>query len=486
MKKFSAIIIAMALVLGMSQCKKQETPASNNTEDGMVYITVNVDNGGGRHHIEPSVGAYIFTNGDKLYVGNNGHYVGTLEYQNGAFSGGIQSPSTEDYLHFYFLGGKEPASAPTTSTTDFTINIANQSSNLPLLAYGRSAEFYGASSYTTTLRNKCALVKFELLAGTTNAVTVSNMLTEATIDFATPGITPKSTTGTMTLYSESDTKKWAILLPQEEAISSFTVNIGTRSYTVSGSYPINNNGFINSGIVVANSVNLSNLTTDYPAQDGDVLTGILANDVKISIANNASVTLRDVNINGDGDLGYGQHAGITCVGNARITLEGTNVVRGFHTDYPGVFVPDGYTLTIDGTGSLNASSEYGAGIGGGYWMACGNITIENGRITATGGMHAAGIGGGEDDKCGNIWIKGGTITATGGREAAGIGGGASGDYGSSCGTITIENTVTRITATKGEYAPYSIGAGYNGTCGTVKIGGTVTGNISDSPYIYQP
>ena len=210
MKKLSAIIIAMALVLGMAQCKKQETPTTSNANDGMVYITVNVDNGGGRHHIEPSVGAYVFTNGDALYVGNDGHYVGTLTYSNGTFSGTIDSPVSTDYLHFYFLGGKEPASAPTTNTTDFTINIANQSSNLPILAYGRSTEFYGASSYTTTLRNKCALVKFDLVMATNDAVTVSGMLTEATIDFATPGITPTATTGTMTLYSESETEKWAI------------------------------------------------------------------------------------------------------------------------------------------------------------------------------------------------------------------------------------------------------------------------------------
>ena len=44
---------------------------------------------------------------------------------------------------------------------------------------------------------------------------------------------------------------------------------------------------------------------------------------------------------------------------------------------------------------------------------------------------------------------------------------------SSCGTITITNGVTRVTATKGgENAPYSIGAGKDGTCGTVTIGGT--------------
>ena len=39
MKRISSIIIAVALLLGMAQCKKQETPAS---EGKTVKITLNV------------------------------------------------------------------------------------------------------------------------------------------------------------------------------------------------------------------------------------------------------------------------------------------------------------------------------------------------------------------------------------------------------------------------------------------------------------
>jgi len=56
--------------------------------------------------------------------------------------------------------------------------------------------------------------------------------------------------------------------------------------------------------------------------------------------------------------------------------------------------------------------------------------------------------------------------------------------------------VTQVTATKGEDAPNSIGAGDGGTCGTVTIGCTLdgdgnpvggqTGPISQSPYTYEP
>ena len=79
MKKLSAIIIAIALVFGLSQCKKDK-PVTPDAEDGMVYVTVNVANNGAKHEVYPSTGTYVFENGDKLYVGNNGHYVGYLQY----------------------------------------------------------------------------------------------------------------------------------------------------------------------------------------------------------------------------------------------------------------------------------------------------------------------------------------------------------------------------------------------------------------------
>ena len=109
---------------------------------------------------------------------------------------------------------------------------------------------------------------------------------------------------------------------------------------------------------------LSTLTGAYVAQDGETLTGTLVRNVKISIADGATVTLDGVTINGDSNWAY-DWAGITCVGGATIILNGTNTVKGFEDSNPGIHVPSGKTLTIQGNGSLNASSNgYGAGIGG--------------------------------------------------------------------------------------------------------------------------
>jgi len=203
---------------------------------------------------------------------------------------------------------------------------------------------------------------------------------------------------------------------------------------------------------------------------------------------------------------------------------------------------EGTSLTISGTGSLNATggggaagigtglaknegktggniiinsgtiiatgSDYAAGIGCGPTSAdsddasttCGDITINGGTVTATGGVHAAGIGTGAAMRisksartvCGNIKITGGTVTATGGIYATGIGTGAflgSGNDGSiaKCGAITIASDVTKVTATKGDSSARSIGKAGDTyyECGTVTVDVTeYADGISDSPYTY--
>ena len=291
-------------------------------------------------------------------------------------------------------------------------------------------------------------------------------------------------------------------------------------------------------------VNLANVTTAYTAQTYDCLYGTLGSNVQISIADGAVVWLGGVSINANGAWDTGEYAGLTCLGNATINLvEGsTNTVRGMADYYSGIFVPhndtgkgDEYTLTIQGTGTLNAfggqnsagiganslydsgniviaggiinatGGESAAGIGSGYMSTsqtnfCGDITISGGTVTATGGCYAAGIGSAGYGRCGNITINGGNITATGGQFAPGIGAGANngltgditinggnitatggegaagigtGTNSSGCNEITIASTVTSVTAIKGENANESIGRGSGGSCGMVTIGGTV-------------
>ncbi len=275
-----------------------------------------------------------------------------------------------------------------------------------------------------------------------------------------------------------------------------TIDLGTQNLTAKV-YNVSRHW---NGSAFSKTINLSTITHDLLVGSGITLTGTLGGNYKISIAAGATVTLSDATIPGRvaNDV-LTPWAGITCAGDATIILEGTNYVRGYHPEYPGVQVgPPGMTLTIKGNGALTAETGLyespsnpgftqgsAAGIGGGKNMQVGNIRIEGGTITATGNYGGAGIGSGYAESviasCGDITITGGTITATGGTNAAGIGGGWNVGGTNTCGNITI--TGGTGTATGGTYSPYDIGAGgaglgANGTCGTCGTVSVAPGTIS--------
>ena len=218
-------------------------------------------------------------------------------------------------------------------------------------------------------------------------------------------------------------------------------------------------------------IDLSTLTSDYIAQDNNILTGTLAGNYKITIADNANVELKDVTING-GNNSSTNWAGLTCDGNATITITGTNTVKGFYIDSPGIKAgPTSSTLTINGTGSLTATGgDFAAGIGSGWKATCGAITISGGTVNASSSMNGAGIGSGfSDSSCGDITISGGTVYANSSKDGAGIG---SGYKNSSCKNITISGGT--VIASSGD-AGAGIGSGCSGSsCGDITIsGGTV-------------
>lgn len=154
--------------------------------------------------------------------------------------------------------------------------------------------------------------------------------------------------------------------------------------------------------------------------------------------------------------GVGKSA-IAISGNANVTIElrGSNAVTGA-SNHPAIWVEEGSSLTIEGTGSLVADAGDAlpgmgaAGIGSGYGTntTFGNITINGGDITANGTGGGAGIGGGYEvgggTATGNITINGGWVKAYGGESVLGVTGGAglgSGENANYSGTITINGGV---------------------------------------------
>ncbi len=149
------------------------------------------------------------------------------------------------------------------------------------------------------------------------------------------------------------------------------------------------------------------------------------------------------------------------VGTGTLNATGTDsagIGGAGRTDY-GVDGGSSGAITIHG-GNITATSQNGAGIGGGApWSGANggsgsNITIYGGSVTAqsTGTMGGAGIGGGgsgtivdSSHKSGSgtgITISGGNVTAVGGQYAAGIGGGGGYYYSNSYQGITFSGGCT--------------------------------------------
>ena len=191
----------------------------------------------------------------------------------------------------------------------------------------------------------------------------------------------------------------------------------------------------------------------------------------------AKVTLSNVNIETT------SNAAVSVSGNVELIIAGTNTLQS-GTDHAGVEkADDDGTLTIDGTGSLEAyGGQGGAGIGGARNKNASNIVIEGGTIKANGGTWGAGIGGGQSAAGQNITIRDGNVTAIPGGEAAGIGGGYQGDGKN----ITIEGGTVHAESGGGNGPVAAIGGGrVYGKGENIKItGGNVTLQIVDDNGIY--
>ena len=499
--------LAFAMLLATA-CNKNEIANDENTEKKgfALPVTVNVTREGDntKATFDDGTKKLSFSTGDKLFVygmdGGYGKFAGTLTWTSGGtFSGTITtqkeySGTAQDYLSSAVMANAYLL--PNDYTTYGYISILGDgyeasigfnnnntfASTKALAVEQFSRETAGSYSSGFALSPRYAILNF-----TITGLTASTEVTATLTNGSTLAITGLVTT------DGSGNATFAMGLMDYTDLNSLSLTVGGNDITlVSSTKRVEAGKIYNINRAAPVVTNLSTINANYTASDGETLTGTLASNVKISIADGATVTLDGVTINGTHSTSY-KWAGITCLGDATIILkdESVNSVVGFCYTYPGIYIPHGKTLTIQGetlgTGVLNATGAgYSAGIGAAsesvdIYRSCGNIVIAGGVINATaGGERAAGIGCGgttnpsttNPSTCGTINITGGTITATGGKWAPGIGSG----FYATCGDITIANTVTSVTATKGDKSTYlattfdCIGRGREGACGTVKFG----------------
>lgn len=549
----------MAVALALTACSGEdntiETSQTGNPKElskvkTIAYsVTVNGGNATTRATVDDNNKTLRFAAGDVLYIASDSRadLKGALTLKAGD-AGKTSGATFEGSLTYT---GDAPADDLTLKAT----LVGSSNAGIGITDGKVTGITYPTDAFCSSVND--AVEKYSLLTGTSTYAARSFSLSQSTafLNFAVrlTGSVTAGTNVTATVKNGATTLSTATVTAADVSgtvTAQFVLPVAANTVLSGATVTINNLPAVSFGGDAAKTlsakvynvargiVDLSTLTAAYTAQNGDLLTGTLANNVKISIADKATVTLDNVTINGTNNDSY-KWAGITCEGDATIILKDgtTNSVKGFHENYPGIYVPSGKTLTIQGetagTGKLIASSNgQGAGIGGGYEIDCGNIEIKGGDITATGGASAAGIGSGYDGTCGNITISGGKVTANGGSQGAGIGSGnndatfgnieisggmveaTGGNYAAGigcgykaydcgkitirggsvtatggtyaagigtgynsaeCGDITIANTVTKVTATKGgDDVPNSIGIGYlGGTVGTITIGDVV-------------
>lgn len=224
MKKMTCFVMALAMVLGFTQCKKEQANANSNEGEGnKVAITLKVNGGnnnGSRVEVYPP---YVwFESGDVILVASEGRYVGQLVYGEGGFSGEITNPRQGEPLYFYFLGNKAVLNEPSYSdgyVHGCTVDISDQTDGLPVISYGTSYYSSSNSSYQATLNNMCALVRFDSNVPFGNTITINNMKNKVVVDFSSGhgGFSFEKIsdgldhTGEIKLHPT----RWAILLPDE-------------------------------------------------------------------------------------------------------------------------------------------------------------------------------------------------------------------------------------------------------------------------------
>lgn len=491
-----AALVATGAILSGCSKKEMEEPGIRNNSDNIVTVTttINLDENDATRALAIDYGAKSLTKtfavGDKIAIiyhnksGNLDKAESVALTESDLYSGGKSAKITVTLTNPDAYKGVKyiyPASMAGTDDVDYsklknqTGTLAGIAASLDLATFEGSLDGWYRLPSSVKLENEFAIIACTL-KNETGANDITGTITGMTIHDGTNGYTISG--------RDSDGRIYAAIRPTSHAGIKYFATNGTKNYNKSVTDKTYEAGeFYQLGLKMAEApvTDLSTISANYTVSNGETITGTLAGSYEISIAKGATVTLKDVNISVSNNELQNNWPGITCKGDATIFLSGTNIVRVWRAGWPGILAgPEGTTLTISGTGSLDVSSNSGgAGIGSGT-ARCGDIIISGGTITAKGGSSAPGIGSGALNSCGNITICGGTITAKGGGSGVGIGGGWSG----SCGDITITDGVTSVTAIKGENSVNCIGAGDDGSCGTVTIGGVVRGNISESPYFY--
>ena len=241
MKKTLTIIAALALALGMTQCKKAEVPQA--TTDEGIFVTFTASYGGERTSFDPTGCSFTWnTSGTEyIYVGCEGMSgcIGELSApgngsSNLTFTGTLNStPANGATLHFFYLGNGRHEN---TTTLDFS-NQDGTHDNLTNyhIAVGSQTYTTGMTNFSATLNPLVAFARFDLSAFGTEAVSISGdgVYSTATIDYQ-KGEIAGNTKGSVSVGTPLSGGNYVALIPSTSVSSTdyaTTLEFGNTGYS---------------------------------------------------------------------------------------------------------------------------------------------------------------------------------------------------------------------------------------------------------------
>ena len=167
MKKIAFVLSSLALLFGLTQCKKN-LETVNSVANGKVEITYST--GGSRTNITEA-GVVTWTAGDIIHVyASTTGYLGSLTLSSGAgtgegtFTGSLSSWTDDETLRFYYLGTNTKKSDNT-----FVIDYSAQDGTLATIASKYHVSCYteenvsaSKTSFNGQMLNQIAIAKFDV------------------------------------------------------------------------------------------------------------------------------------------------------------------------------------------------------------------------------------------------------------------------------------------------------------------------------------
>lgn len=234
-KSSSTLLIALALILGMTQCKKSTvapTPTSN-----QVQITLNANFDGSRTSFNPEGnegnGTFAWSTSNVEYInvgGNATGYLGQLSNDgsgSGTFTGSFDIPDGNSTLYFFYLGNGNHAGA---TTVDFSNQNGTDVTNCHI-AVG-SAAYTGQSSLSVTLEAQIAIAKFNLSAFGSETVYLSgaDVYSTASVNY-TNGTIIGSKKGLINVGTAS-AEKYVALIPSVSDETTLNFNSSSKQGSI--------------------------------------------------------------------------------------------------------------------------------------------------------------------------------------------------------------------------------------------------------------